>query len=188
MDKFTNLRPIEDKAPEILYDGKFKKVARIDGWEVNINDNDSIVVVPYLEDTMEIVMRREVVPPYRFIDGEDKHLVCVAGSMEDGETAEETLYREVYEETGLVTKTNYDRLKKWRTMFSNKSSTMVYHLFFMPLRQYEYDEVVAPTDGGEMEKLAENVKIHISHINKITPVDGVSSLCIEYLKKELGLK
>lgn len=187
MEKFTEIPPEQDNTPEILYDGTHKKIAKIEDWEVNYYTNDSIIVLPYLEDTMEIVMRREVIPPYKYIDSQEKHLVCVAGSMEDGETAEETLYRELYEETGLVTKTNYDRLKKWRSIFSNKSSTMTTHMFFMPLRQHEYDEVVAPTDGSKYEKLADNVKIHISQISRIVPADTISSLCIEYFKNELGL-
>jgi len=186
MEKFTNIN-YENKEPEILFDGKYKKIIKIGDWEVN-KTVDSVICVPYFEDSMEFIMRREVVPPYNFIDGEEKHLVCVAGLIDDNENAEDAIFRELYEETGIVIKSNYSRLKKWRTVFSNKGSIMKIHMYYIPLLRNEYDEVVAPTDGSKYEKLADNVKIHISHLKNLEAADSISSLCIEYLKDELLIK
>jgi 8-oxo-dGTP pyrophosphatase MutT (NUDIX family) len=186
MEKFTNIN-YEQEEPEVVYEGDYKKIIKIDGWEVN-KTTDSVICVPYFEDTMEFVMRREVIPPYKFVDGEEKHLVCVAGLIDENETAEEAVYRELYEETGIVVKTNYSRLKKWRMLFSNKGSIMRIHIYYIPLMHNEYDEHVAPTDGSTFEKLADNVKIHISHLKNLQPADAISSLCIEYLKDELLIR
>jgi len=186
MEKFTELN-YDKEEPEVLYDGKYKKIVKIDDWEVT-NVGNSVICMPYFEDTMEFVMRREVIPSFKFIDGENKHLVCVAGIIDDNETADEAVIRELYEETGIVIKSNYSRLKKWRVLFSNKGSTMKIHMYYIPLLRNEYDEVVAPTDGSNYEKLADNVKIHISHLKGLEAADTISSLCVEYLKNELLIK
>jgi len=188
MEQFTNMRPTENTEPKELYTGKHRKIVDIDGWEVTHGVADASIAIVYLEDTMEVVMRREYIPPYNFRDGSKQHLVCVAGGIEEGESPEEAMFRELFEETGIVTKTSYDRFTKLRTLYSNKASTIQCHIYFVPLRNYEFDEVEATGDGSKYEAQSDSVKIHISHLNTIQPSDVLSTLCIELLKNELSLK
>lgn len=187
MEQFTELPQSTTQQPESVYKSDYRNLVKIDGWEVDLELNDRAVVLVHFIEQNVILLRREPVPSFEHVTGEREHLVMVGGRINDDETPEEAMFRELFEETGIIVKTNYDNHVKWAELFYDKGSTEKCHLYYVPLSQYQYEERPAPTDGSKHEAESQNVKVSIRHINALRPADMVTAYSLELLKKELGM-
>jgi ADP-ribose pyrophosphatase len=77
-----------------LYEGRLFDVVEEEGYEI-VDHPGSVAIVPVDRDGRVVLVRQRRVPAH-------KHLVELpAGTLEDGEEAEQTARRELEEETGL---------------------------------------------------------------------------------------
>ena len=128
MDKFTKLdkvTKIED-VDNVLFSNDHMKLINIDEWTA-IKEPDSVVCIPYLIEQNQFIIRQEWIPSYKYVDGHDHHLTVISGSIEEDETPEIALTRELEEEAGIVLRENV-KLEFERPLFISKSSMGKYNI------------------------------------------------------------
>lgn len=189
MDKFSKVEEkgedLKSKKEVILFENNYIKVNEFEEWTI-VQEKDCVVVVPILTEYNQVVLRSEYIPTYKFKDGQELHLACVTGQVEEGENIKETLRRELEEEAGLVLRDNYP-IQFEKSMFVSKTSTAKYHIAILPLSENDYHEVIAKGDGSRAEKLSKSVKVDIKQLNNLFPSDTITHLMLLETKKYLNL-
>jgi 8-oxo-dGTP pyrophosphatase MutT (NUDIX family) len=189
MKSFTSLtkkKKKEDLPSEVVYKGDYLSVVKIEEWEV-VSERDCVVVIPYFPEYNEFLIRKEHVPPYQHVDKQDFFITVVSGVMEDGERPEDTMRRELEEETGIRLNSGYTGQKKWNTLFLNKGNTSKCHIFFVSLTHNDFQKVMAKGDGSRSEAMSSTVRVDTKYLEHLKTADVLTTLCIEYLKNELRL-
>ena len=195
MEKFTKYKKNEEKQvqkeqDEIVYDG-YIKVIKQDEWEFVV-EKDCVVCLPYIKDEGYFLMRSEPVPPWTYDKKNNPeqlsshYLTLVSGTIEDGETPQACLRRELYEEAGIALN-QFFHFNIEGPFFESKGNTSQFYICLMELSYTDYKLVAAPGDGTQHEKNAKTIKISIADLDEIRINDMASKILIEKLKKEYNL-
>jgi 8-oxo-dGTP pyrophosphatase MutT (NUDIX family) len=186
MEKFSMFSQKFNAATDedYVWQGDYLKIKNIEGWDVVV-ENDCVLILPYLIDTDEIILRKEVIPPFKFKTGQDFFLTGISGTIENNESVEETLFRELQEEAGIKLNTGYKQFKKWSETFFNKGNTAKCHIYYVPLYNYDYITVMAKGDGSEEEAKSTAVRVNIKYLNNLKPSDLATTLALEFFKNEI---
>lgn len=190
MKKFTKIEEQVEpaNAQKQLYKSNFFNIVQKDGWEYDACPNDYVIAIIYLANHMELVFRLEQVQPYKHVHNEfDRFITMVSGSKSNDETFEECLFREIYEETGLVISKSYNDQHLVRSLFISKGSTCKYHIYWVPLLDKDYRLERAPGDGSNIEANSTAFRVGLAQLKTLKPVDMVTALSIEIAKNELGV-
>jgi 8-oxo-dGTP pyrophosphatase MutT (NUDIX family) len=188
MDKFSkikNKKKVKKESP-LLFDANSFKVVKKSGWNF-IEEPDSVCVIPIIIEKNEIMLRMEVIPPYQNRDGEDFHLTCISGTVEEGEDLKECLKRELEEEAGMVLKDSVV-IEFFDNLYKSKTGSSKFHLSILPINIYNYDEVLAKGDGSKTEEMSKTVRVNIKNIKNLFPSDVVTKLLLEEVKKYMNIK
>ena len=188
MEKFTKLKDkneIKVDKDDILYSDDNIKIVKFEDWSI-LKTKDSIICIPYLIETNQVILRYEYIPTFKYINGDEYYITVVAGGVEFGETPQEALLRELEEEAGLVLREDYD-LEEPVPLFVNKGVADKYYFYVLPLNERDYHEVVAKGDGSVVEKKSKSVKVDVKYISSIKPSDLVTGFMIMKLKEYLNL-
>lgn len=191
MKKFTKIEEQQNVASgnKSLFNSDVFNIVDKDGWQFDSNCHDYIVAIVYLATHMELVFRLEKIPSYQHRHNEfDRFVTVVSGTKEHGESFEETLFREIYEETGLVISKGYTDFKLLSSVFISKSSSSKFHFYWVPLLDSDYKLEHAPGDGSQIEAQSTAFRIHINQLKTLKAADMATSLAIQYAKNELALK
>jgi 8-oxo-dGTP pyrophosphatase MutT (NUDIX family) len=188
MELFSKLSKAEknkkEKEYELKYDG-YLKVKDADGWEY-VEEKDCVVVIPHLVNFDEILLRKEVVPPFSSRFPKQEHfLTVVSGTMDGTETPEETLIRELREETGIKLNTGFEGWKKWGEFFWNKGNNSRCHLYYLPLTITDFSKIQAYGDGSQFEENSSTLRVDIAYLDSLKPSDLITQTMLLYLRKEL---
>lgn len=187
MDKFTKMDKSNKKEEDnIKYNGEYINIISDGGWEF-VQESDSICVLPIIVDKNEVLLRMEVIPSYQYRDGKEYHVTCISGTLEEEETPELCITRELEEEAGLVLRDNVV-IEILDSFYKSKSQSSKFYLCILPLSTYQYDEVIAKGDGSKHEELSKTVTVSVKDLNKIFPSDIVTKLLIEEGKKYLNIQ
>lgn len=187
MDKFTKRgKVIKTKKNEVLFEDDYLKIIKKDDWSF-IEESDSVCVLPILVEENKVLLRMEVIPPFKDKDGKDFHLTCISGTIEEGEDPKNCLVRELEEEAGLVLKNSVE-IEFFQVLYKSKTGSSSFHLCVLPLSLYSYDEVVAKGDGSKHEKLSKTVNVDVKNLSKLKPSDTVTYLLIQEAKKYLNIQ
>jgi 8-oxo-dGTP pyrophosphatase MutT (NUDIX family) len=109
MQRFSNIKPEEEKKfikDDILYKDDFLKIIKYEDWSV-LTGKDCVICIPYLTELNKFIIRQEYIPPFKYDNGQELHLACVGGAIEQGESPEVALIRELQEEAGIVLRDNF---------------------------------------------------------------------------------
>lgn len=188
MEKFSNLKPesnVEVETDNVKYDDGYVKVIQYEDWSL-ISESDVVVCIIYLIDSNQIVVRQEYVPTFKYRDGQEYHLTLVSGTMEDGETPEETLFREIQEEAGMVIREDF-KFDFLKPLFMTKGHLNKYHPAIIQLTERDYTEVVASGDGSEAEQKSKTVKVDVKFINSLNPSDLITDYMLMQVKAYLNI-
>lgn len=188
MDKFSKLKPEEQKKSkkeDIVYSNEHIKVVEYEDWSV-ITGRDGVLCIPYLIEQNKFIIRQEYIPSYKFVDGQEYHLACVGGGIEEGESPEEALFREIQEEAGLVIKESI-KIDFDAPLFLHKSCTIKIFPCIIPLTENDYYEIPIKGDGSKTEKMSKTVSLDIKHINALKPSDIQTQFMLEKFKRFLNL-
>jgi len=187
MDKFSKLEKKKPKKAEAeeLFDGGYLKIVKKDNWTF-LTESDNACVLPILLDENKILVRMEVVTPFKYRDKNDYHLTCISGTIEEGETPEQCIKRELEEEAGIVLRSNVV-IEVYDALYKSKTQSSKFHLCVLPLNSYSYDEVIAKGDGSKEEAISKTVEVNIDNIDQLNPSDVVTALLISEAKKFLKL-
>lgn len=195
MDKFTKVVKSQNTQAQknddsLVYDG-YLKVIKKDEWEF-VEEKDCVVCLIYIKDEGFMLMRSEVVPPWQHkhrnnVNKLSSHfLTVVSGTIEDVETPQACLRRELYEEAGIVLN-EFFQFEIEGPFFQTKGSTAQYYTSVLVLNYNEYKMVSAPGDGSKTEKLSRTVKISVGDIDEIKCNDMISQYLIQKLKTDFNL-
>lgn len=196
MEKFTKVKKTQEKLQkqeeDIKYKGDFISViTNDDGWEFT-DENDCVVCLIFVKDEGYVLMRREPVPPwsYKYRNNVQKlsgyFLTLVSGTIEDGETPQATLRRELYEEAGIVLN-EFKQLDIEGPYFQTKGTAAQYYTCLLELNYNDYKLVTAPGDGSKTEKLSRTMKISVADLDEIRTNDMISQYLIQKLKFEYNI-
>jgi len=193
MEKFSQIKdkPIVPEE-EVLYNGKYLDMIQYKDTEI-LKIKDKVAILPYFSDEATFLMRLEYITAYQY-KNRDKtnlrkitnYLTVITGTMEEGETPEQTIRRELYEEGGIVMNNMY-QFQVEGPFFLQKYSTGQIWVCLMELPVNTYRQIKPPTDGTEKERLSKNIRVSVADINQIVNNDLVSKYLITKLKTQIGM-
>ncbi len=189
MDKFSKMKPKSDYTvakDEVLFSKGKMKVIEYEDWTL-IKNNDSIICIPILIETNEIVLRYEYIPTFKYVDGQEYHVTLVAGGIESGEDPVNALFRELEEEAGIVVRDGYEP-EVLKPLYMTKGSVNKVYPYILPLNERDYHEVVAKGDGSKAESLSKSVKVDIRHIDSVNASDMMTEFMLLKAKEYLNIQ
>jgi 8-oxo-dGTP pyrophosphatase MutT (NUDIX family) len=188
MDEFSKLKPAEEvkqKKEKVHFSNDYIKIVDFEDWTV-ITGKDGVICIPYLIEQNKFIIRQEYIPSYKMATGQEFHLSCVGGGIEEGETPEEALLREVQEEAGLVIRESY-KIDLESPLFLQKSSTIKLYSCILPLTSNDYTEVQIKGDGSRVEKISKTVAVDVKYINSLVVSDIQTQFMLEKFKRFINL-
>lgn len=185
MEKFSNIRKKKVKKDKTLYKNDWMKVVKFDDWTI-VEGTDSVICVPILVDTNQVVLRREYIPPYKKRTNNEYFLHVISGTIEEEESHEECLRRELVEEAGIVLRDSVSVAFE-KPLFMSKSGTSQYHICILELYKDDYYEIKAKGDGSKSEKLSNSVKVYNYNLEELESSDTITELCLMKLKEKLDI-
>jgi 8-oxo-dGTP pyrophosphatase MutT (NUDIX family) len=188
MQRFSTIRPEEEKKfkkEDVLYKDDHIKISKYEDWSI-ISEKDAVICIPYLVELNKFIIRQEYIPSFKSVDGQELHLACVGGSIEQGETPEVALLRELQEEAGIVLRDNF-KLEFDKPLYTSKANTNKYHFCILPLNENDYHEVVIKGDGSRAEGLSQTAKIDVKYLTSLNTSDIVTEYMLLKFKNYLNL-
>jgi 8-oxo-dGTP pyrophosphatase MutT (NUDIX family) len=188
LEKFSKLKPkneFDTPKDEVLYSDDTLEVIKYEDWSI-IKEKDSVVCIPFLIESNQIILRYEYIPTFKYVDGQEYHATLVCGGIENGETPEKALLRELEEEAGIVLREDF-QFEAMKPLFISKGHTNKYYSYIIPLNERDYHEVVAKGDGSKEESMSKSVKVDVKYINSVNSSDLITDYMLLKLKEYLNL-
>lgn len=190
MDKFSKLKvkkEVKDTSKdEVLYNDAHLSVIHYEDWSI-VKHKDYAVCIPYLIESNQIVLRYEYVPPFKYVDGQEYHLALVGGGIEDGESPDLAITRELEEEAGIVLNEDYE-FELLKPLFLSKTTSTKLYPYIIPLHEKDYKEIVPTGDGTKHEAMSKSVKVDIKMLESLITSDVITEYLLIKLKEHLNLK
>jgi 8-oxo-dGTP pyrophosphatase MutT (NUDIX family) len=187
MEKFTkHQKNNQELKPELKYDGYLKILSYKDGEMVD--QPDMVIILPYLKDSDSILIRVEPIPSHELAFPEantDKFITIISGTMEEGETPEQTVRRELYEEAGIVL-SSVKNLNIETPVALSKGNKAKYYCCYIELGKSEYKQTVAPGDGTNSENNSRTISIPVKDIEQLNTYDLITRYMLTKFKLEQG--
>lgn len=187
MQRFSKLKPKDefvDKKEEILYKDDYLKVFKYEDWSV-LEEMDTIICIPYLIETNQIILRYEYIPPFKYVDGQEYHVTVIAGGVERGETVEKALFRELEEEAGIVLRDDY-KVEFMNPLFKSKGCVDKYHPCIITLSERDYHEILPKGDGSKAEDISKSVKVDVKFLKSLNVSDTITAYMLEKIKEHIN--
>ena len=191
MDKFSNIKKGKKKDMESLekplYKGSVLNIIGYKDWEF-VKEGDMVAVLPYLRDEASIILRHEWIPTYQYHykkNNDYKHvthfLTTLTGTIEPGDSLENTIRRELYEEAGIVLSNVYE-IEIDKHLFLSKGNVTQYHTCIIELRYNDFKLTAPKGDGSYGEKISNSVKISLGDLDELRTHDLITEYMLTKFK------
>jgi 8-oxo-dGTP pyrophosphatase MutT (NUDIX family) len=191
MDKFSNIKKGQKKEMESdeksLYKGDVLNIVGYKDWEF-VKEGDMVAVLPYLRDEASIILRHEWIPTYQYhykghndFKSVTHFLTTLTGTVEVGESIENTVRRELYEEAGIVLSNVYG-IEMDKHLFLSKGNVAQYHTCIVELRYNDFKLTAPKGDGSEGEAMSSSVKISLGDIDELRTHDLITEYMLTKFK------
>jgi 8-oxo-dGTP pyrophosphatase MutT (NUDIX family) len=137
-------------------------------------------------DHNQVVLRKEYIPSYKKRNDIEYYLHVISGTIEEDESKEECLKRELIEEAGIVIRDSVP-ITFESPLFVSKGCNSQYHICILPLYIDDYYEVEAKGDGSKSEKLSNSVKVYNYNISELEASDTITELCLMKIKQNIDI-
>lgn len=187
MEKFSKMRPKDEFAEgkeKVLYKDDNMSVVEYEDWSV-IKEKDTIICIPYLIETNQIILRYEYIPAFKYADGQEYHITVISGGVERGESHERAVLRELEEEAGIVLREGYN-IEFMNPLFKTKAHSDKYYPCILTLSESDYHEVMAKGDGSEAEDRSKSVKVDVKYLKSLNPSDLITDYMLDRVKKYIN--
>lgn len=184
MDKFSSVvknNSNKKHKEEIIFNNDDLCVLNIDGWSV-VKEKDMIVCIPYLIERNEIILRYEYIPSFNYIDDQKFYVTVISGSIENNESPNITLMRELEEEAGIVLRHDF-KMEHMKPLYVSKSSVNKYYPYIITLCEKDYDEVYPTGDGSMAESMSKSARINVKYLNNIQTKDLITEYMLIKFKE-----
>ena len=193
MDKFSNIKKGKKKEMESqeksLYKGDVLNIVGYKDWEF-VKEGDMVAVLPYLRDEASIILRHEWIPTYQYhykghndFKNVTHFLTTLTGTVEVGESLENTVRRELYEEAGIVLANVYG-IEMDKHLFLSKGNVAQYHTVIVELRYADFKLTAPKGDGSQGESMSSSVKIGLGDIDELRTHDLITEYMLTKFKLE----
>lgn len=183
----------EKEVDNIVYNSDSLKVVKYKNWDIVLEPN-MVIILPYLRDEGYVLLRHEYIPTYQyFYKDVDNYknitnfLTCISGSIEKGETLQNAIRRELYEETGIILSDMYN-IEIDKNIFVSKGNCTQYHICMLELRYNDFRLVPPKGDGSTEENKSQTIKISLGDLDNIKTHDLITEYLITKFKLQYGLK
>ena len=193
MEKFTQMKDtpvVPDE--EVLFKGKHLDIIKYKETEI-LQIKDKIAIIPYFRDEATFLMRLDYIPAYQYKNRDKSelrkitnYLTVIQGTMEEGESPEQTIRRELYEEGGIVLNNLYN-FEVEGPFFVQKYSIGQVWVCLLELPVNSYRQIKPPTDGSKNEKISKNIRISVADVDQIVNNDLITRYLITKLKNRLEM-
>lgn len=178
---------------DVVYNGENIKIVKYKGWDI-VSEPHMVVVLPYLRDEGYVLLRHEYIPTYQYYYKDfdnyqniTNFLTCVSGTVEKGESLQNTIRRELYEETGIILSNMYN-IEIDKNLFVSKGSCTQYHTCILEMRYNDFRLVQPKNDGSSEENKSQTIKISLGDLNNIKTHDLITEYLITKFKLQYNLK
>lgn len=193
MDKFSKVQKDKEERDYLeLYNSNYLTVLNYNNNEI-ISENDTVAILPYFIHEGFVLMLSEYIQAYQYKYKENSkfkdktnYISVITGSIEENESIEKAIRRELYEEGGVAINSLYN-INYIGPFFKNKNNSSQVYLCLLELGVNDYKQTKPPTDGSISEKLSKPVKISIGDIDEIRVQDLYTQTLFSMLKKEYDL-
>lgn len=189
MEKFSNIKPkneFDDSKDKVIFSKNRIKIIEFEDWTI-IKEKDGAVCIPYLVESNQIILRREYIPTYKYVDGQEYHVSLVGGTIEEGEDPKKAMIRELEEEAGIVLREDYTIEEELKPLFICKGLANKIYAYILPLSERDYHEVIPKGDGSDVEKKSNSVKVDIKYLSSINTSDILTDYMLLKMKEYLNL-
>ena len=193
MDKFSKIQTIQPVPEETeLYSSNHMEIVKFRDGEV-IKENDTVAILPYFKYEGTLLMLSEYIQAYQYRNKQQQslkqvtnYLSVITGSIEEGESVEKAIRRELYEEGGVILNNLY-QIEYLGPFFKTKRHSSQVYLCILELNVNDFKQTRPPGDGSKSEKLSKTIKISLGDIDNLNINDLYTHNLLNILKNEYNL-
>jgi 8-oxo-dGTP pyrophosphatase MutT (NUDIX family) len=190
MDKFSKVQIEPDSLEEEeLYSSNHIEVIKYKNGEV-IKDKDTVAILPYFKYEGSLLMLSEYIQAYQFRNKDTQslkkvtnYLSVITGSIEEGESVEKTIRRELYEEGGIVLSSLFN-IEYTGPFFKSKYHSSHIYFCVLELDVNDYKQTQPPGDGSKSEELSKTMRVSLGDIDNLKVNDIFTQNLLLMLKNE----
>ena len=132
MDKFTKMKETKNvEKKEILFQNDWLKIKEKDDY-VFLEESDSVCVIPFFIEKNRFYLRQEIITPFKVKDNADFHMTCISGTVEENESHDECIRRELTEEAGIVLRDSY-KINIIDSLYKSKTGNSKFIYAILPI-------------------------------------------------------
>lgn len=143
-----------------------------------IFESDGVHILPVDVQTAELFVRLEACPPYqvRDLQNRDRFYTVVSGGVEENETPEQAVHREVLEELGINLETAEYELVKLTPERIPFAKNTVSRITLFALMLFDYTIQIPEGDGTMYESLSTFERIPLQQVDDLLITDQADYL------------
>lgn len=182
MQKLSN---IEKQKAKQIFDAESFKVINVYGHNA-IDEIDKVIVLPYLKEKNQIILKYQNVPVYETKRPEiDKYAFVLNDNLIDEYSIKETIQKALVKNFGIQLNQNFEP-EILSPIFLYPNSNVRYYICILPLMEYDYEQIV-PTEDKRILMKNSNILVNINELNNIIFYELTSKYVIDIFKNHYSL-